>query len=1016
MMMVKNRLVDGQGNLAGFLLEDDGNILQIGSRGMYAEHIIEWLRESGYKYISYDCDIISPDGINIKELASLPLKFETPEDETMFYDEDELALPESECLQYFELVEEQVEAYEFKQPIQVLINTREELERFLDMQQRLMTMAPDRVELRPINSFTAKEALYTVDEYAESESAKHYIGIMEGLRKWGTYESDKLIKYFYSQGVIDNTEDSHYNLIKGYTAWGIPGFNMDCYNVEITSKISKDCLGKDRVRTEILNTILSTDGYLHYRGDKIDVNDVSSIDNLKYVPNFEEEFFEKLNTRRDTAEVIECVRKSPKIHLLAISKDSSGYRREVTIDVDALAIKDSSGLNCIYNSMFSIRLQDGTSVSLSNFKDRREFELYTVARTHVLDLSSSKVRVAPANSSFEVMRNIGVSDYTALRYIAYRAGTKENNARAGLEFPPYDAVMNFLKGIPDFVCKELDIDTDEIEDLDIFDALEVVRSKAVLADESGKGISPSAAKIVEQLNLISNITNGIFSVDKIYEGQRLDTASTTHILTNTLLTSVGMVYDLSTITVADLINILTSGEQLPYDIDRSISNRENKYYGAYYDMADINQTRILQSTSLIYVTKIFREASNRLNQREDRPYAIECVKFDNTKGGFTYSNIGRIAEIYRKALDEALTGKRRKLVEIEIMKMRAEEIGCGIYMDIAFAKSPEALKYEYTINTFGLEVTVKLDFDFVRNIYMNNVRKSIKFTTLADYVEYEISSQNIFNTYCINATINPWSVVSKTDTPIESYPFGINYLKEKTLGSFGDSYLSRVLNSGNRVVELSSISNGQLLNTTLDLFGTEDLDDIPIEDLEVLIARGETEETFQNYYRRFTHYNNLAANDGKLLLAIPLRSDLMYKNLSFIDKETPVVVESPEYNNLEQTKDKFRFLTNFDRFSYVAKTENRITSKSYIEELSLNGDLRLVSRWLPLLLGTFKPTDVTIVSGLSLSVIRGGEIKEYKFPMADGEIKTLLDQGNIYQIGANEYAIKSSGKLYKMEA
>lgn len=216
------------GQLCGYLLEQDGIEMVVEMRDLYDSTIVEGLRAAGYQYHDYYGDITNEVGIPINELTATTL---SPEDNTSFMGMlAETAYTEQQMLQYFSLNMKNLQTVEFREPIEVLIHTREELVQYLLKFNRIRSTAVAFDELRPLNAICAKEALFTVQELEEDQRIQEYMGYIEKRRTFITRSMLRNTQdFFISQGLMSEEERDDADIfVKAWCAWGPEGINATC--------------------------------------------------------------------------------------------------------------------------------------------------------------------------------------------------------------------------------------------------------------------------------------------------------------------------------------------------------------------------------------------------------------------------------------------------------------------------------------------------------------------------------------------------------------------------------------------------------------------------------------------------------------------------------------------------------------------------------------------------------------------------------------------------------------------
>ena len=121
--IISRKVDDGQ--VVGYLLEQEGLRFIVELRDLYEQEILESLIESGYEYHDYYGDITTKDGIAINELSAEPI---TPDDNLSFKGAfAQQALTEQQALRYFRTNMSNIVTVQFREPVKIIIHNRDEL-------------------------------------------------------------------------------------------------------------------------------------------------------------------------------------------------------------------------------------------------------------------------------------------------------------------------------------------------------------------------------------------------------------------------------------------------------------------------------------------------------------------------------------------------------------------------------------------------------------------------------------------------------------------------------------------------------------------------------------------------------------------------------------------------------------------------------------------------------------------------------------------------------------------------
>lgn len=231
-MRVIERKTKG-GSLVGYLLELDAGLNAIvPETSLYDEGIVSDLLEAGYKYYDYHGNIKSPDGVCVKDLASSEVDESNQEDADamLLYNDFQSLYTEQEMQKYFQFDVENINKVEFREPINVICRTRQELMEYLERFSQDNKQVLSFIDLLPINALCDKEALFTLQERIDnSKEFQNAMRLIEKRRVFrDKYQLLRLLDGCADMGIIEKKDEyTDADVLEVYTAWGIEGLNVN---------------------------------------------------------------------------------------------------------------------------------------------------------------------------------------------------------------------------------------------------------------------------------------------------------------------------------------------------------------------------------------------------------------------------------------------------------------------------------------------------------------------------------------------------------------------------------------------------------------------------------------------------------------------------------------------------------------------------------------------------------------------------------------------------------------------
>ena len=1017
-------------------------------RGLYEKDAMQGLIAAGYKYLDYHGNIITPEGINIKNMAE---SIYTADKITMTLAVawEDNSLSEEEASVYFSR-DFETQEIQLKEP-KVEIKTREELIEYLNMYIRCKRLRMPLEDVRPLNSFVAKEALFTLEEIVSNSINRVYMDIIEERRKLSSYGAyQKLVKFLQSEGVLKEKYNKD-DFVEAYTAWGFCGIKTPIvkkhtrYNVcssildtyEYGENINKD----KKKRVELC--LLDKQGKIHYSGGVVDLSDFEDFEALSVAPVKENEYFNALNSKgrwNTEYKVIRCFIVDEKTRFYMTMIDTTGVRYTARIDSNNMVISDPRS-NILIQDFIGIKSIDGRLISVENAINVDKFDITELIYSKMREYIRKRTIKAPVNNSFEMCMKEGVSPVSAISYLGTQVtNEKELNEMIGSDIDYTDAGLMYLNGLDEDIIKRYNPKDIEYETIEELTDIMCNTREEMIADGTylivGKNDFGKEADAVRKDIMIRPVENLEFVRDALYEDLTIDNFGNGKIrdcgdnlsvltqLTQTLLQKIIEDQGDSYLTPQKAAQLLINIEETNYiNFQEVIPMRDAAYFGYLKDRATLNRKRALESNFVVYITRVFRESAN-IPVDQQRHYVFQCISLDKTKknspAAITHM---RITEDVESAINnrENIDYTIRRFLIIEAPSIALNLMYAILFkkVNVAGEKDGEvAIEMDVPIGNDVITIVIKIklrDYQFSANPM--NYKRNL-YCTLYDWC-YEEFVCGKWRMYCINAEINPWMVKPKGNFKIPVYNFALNYILNDTLQSLSPAFVERVKKEKAKVAEFCEtfstsglLESGDNCDEVLDILkGNSANVDTCIEN-SVLI------ETLEDYYNRFAFHNKEASADGKYLKRMRLKTDVGFKNFAALFNPNPI--EDDEYESLVEVKQKNLWLT--QNTPELIGTENANTNmiENKGNRLSVFHydlmDFTKTLNWNELRRGEFKQYGICFIVGTRFKcVTQKGEVERDLSMISKEDADAFVDKGVFYRLGAREYLIKTATEDYVLE-
>ncbi len=816
----------------GYTLNDDGSEYSVVERGLYSSGILEGLIEAGYKILNYHGDILTSEGINIKDMIETPCTATEDEIQMMLDEAAEGVLSEAEATEFFAR-DIEINEIKFKEP-KVTIKTREELIDYLYRCKRLKRYSFNIEDIKPLNSFVAKEALFSCEELAkiENKEIRSLFTVIENRRKLSSYGAYKeLIKFLQKEGVLEENYTAD-DVRAAYMAWGICGIKTPVINKYTKIGDISDIFHKpnDNIITNFTNRhrevcLIDKNGIVHYSDGILDLSDVDEFEKETVMPESESTYY---NIMRSTNKwetdyyAINCLVRKARTCTYYEMMDESGTSYTVRMDDAHVVFCDVRNIFYSGNSLF-VRMLSGIYASIDKVHTEEDYACYNMLLTKAKDIVKAKTFQVPVKSSYELIVNEGVSPEAAVRYIARKVYEEKEEGFAA-EINYIDAFQYYRKGPDKQIIKKYNPEDYEYGSLDeLIDIMCATRDemenegKYLVVNKNDNSIEASMVRDeirerpIEQLEFVKEVKCGNITIGNMEIGRKIDGSAEIQQIASLIeliikIETKGRVINLTEVT--QYIKNIEDNKIL--NINSVIKERSAKFWGYLKDRAILNSARAKQATELVYITKVFREISNRPSE-EQRHYAFECIHFSIGKND--KRELAMQKEI-SDAVREAILEMKELTSQIkEILILEADSIGAKLLFKIMFEQvdtmigdnhSEIILKEKFTVSNFiNADMLIKIS-NITFNILRSDSYKQVRYCTLYDWCDNEISSNTAFNLYCVNANINPWKVTPKEGFTIPSYNFMVNYYAPATLEkAFPQQLIDKIKNEKAKVTSIS---------------------------------------------------------------------------------------------------------------------------------------------------------------------------------------------------------------------
>ncbi len=1041
-MKVTNKLISA-GEHIGYILADEGldEPEYVLKQGVFSELYLTALIESGYKVFNYNADDI--EDVSGQKLIDLPEK-EVDLDKNMLNYMNEVALSamsDVDASKYYSYREEL--SVKFLDPVSVEISTREDLLLYLDQCAIFINKNGYSPDNRPLNSFVAREALFSCDEIKRGGDICKYLPIIEKRRIFRDVRAYKyLIKWLVDNAKLDMRNLSYVSLIQAYMAWGVDGLKDSCIRIDVKNNVDGafNTLN-DRMRNDIGWNRTQHIGILDsnlvlYNGKKsLDISQITEFGReplilkndgtlLKYRRNMSTWGSNAIPVGVYEADI------SNRIYYSLISEEGYPYVFKCTHNRQILY---SGGFPMSTGIMFQIRSSYvGITYDITRTPNEDTYYLWNMAIAKANDIIKKVVVPIPVSSTFEMIIKEGVSPLSAIKYIAYQIFYNKdkyssNGYRNFLDQTPFymRAMEKYCQPLPDELLKSLEMQNvsyDDIEDFlikteDVPD--EIIQS--LMSDESKntKGMSPldkmadalvfKPLSYLDELRFVQNCLDNQVCIGAMGDGMESDGMSNLVQLAEFIMTC--SYYELGKDADANKISayIADFENRTSINIKSILRVRDKGYKGYLEDLCSLRGTRAYTASYWMWVNKVYREMSNESADKQ-RHYMMEVISYKNDK-----RVTGQLADAVLKSAKDC-SEDVYKLIELSAYYVAAR-IFYSIIAGALEQDSQGDYHFEYKFNEDKLDVVIdRYLYAEVRNKF--NPADNIRYISLYEYCNAEYSESGEFNFMCVNADINPWYVTPKSGMGLKSYNFAVNYQPIEVFNNNSEAWKNKLAECNGKTTYAIGKLNGDqwVINKTMD-YMTESECPYTEADISSVLQNGIV-ESVRSYYKRWMFTRKSTKGVGTLV-RMPLKQDIVYGGLAKyfgVDSSQDLVIdEIGSYKGSE-------FLTTLDpivisgsKTEYKGIESNGSKAKK-IKIIDIPFDIIISAT--KVLRGTFRPSCNTFMGSSMLTILQNGsKLNEYRInELNDEMLNTLAAKQICYQINRHSFLFFADNGVFIVEA
>ena len=952
-MKLKNVYKEQNGNVVGFLVED-GIAYCISPKLLYSEMIIRQMVEAGYEYHDYNYEHITYHGESIVDLPALLPDTNTNLEILMNNKNGKhRILSDAEASKYYTFTgNADTPVIEFSTMKEYLINTREELERYVKEQEAKASIDVNTPVL-PLNMIVNPEIYFTPNEILAGNAL--YARAIR-LRKFNSFNQyKKSCDILADLGFMSPNDTSARSFLQAWYAFGPDLIKGDVTKYKFSYDVDGEFQNGDRLPVEIKGE-RGEDGYssnsqnrifkpgifdtrtgevVDSEGNRYSTGGVVSFDMGERKPIYlTQSIFTKVRMGKgfEQYRVIPSVGYTDCTDRIYFTVKDGSY--DVEVKIDLYRIRVSFGQQAApFDVPFTIASMFADLCYNIEFVDSEEkYNKVLLSQFHAIAKSKDLTIDPIFRSNADYLQTMGMNPISITkRYITEFRKDPGMYTELNPAWREQDdlicAIELYVKPIPDYIRDAFELPATIVtksQFLDYVDpsayALKLQMSQDISSqDESAPSFVPTtmnssqATSYVYSLvregieheplnyytfiNFIDGILNGTESYGALFEGISED-AKINIEGCSAILRAVAHAVN-PTANIEEFSRILADIDTY-VNVNTIYRRRTSAAVGCIRDLAEDARRRYSDDVyAFTYVTKVFRELSNK-PATEQRPYMLELFAFCNRNKAELkcrrdfrelVSNALQDIEVVPGDLSYDIPFERyantvatKAQLSQDFAGMAGAELLFRCFIGVHSGKIPVDRDYAHTLRIgAGVNVTCIIPAGLLQEVKAMNPANLRKYVTLYEYTELEVTmfekDEAVSQFTCINADIDPWNVNPKPGFSIKSYPLMVNYFNPKILGqNVGTALTSKYIADGVKVVEDLVFNKGVTpLIPDTDYSMSDAI--VPVaeryEDLNCLLDLSSSEST-RAYIKRWNLLRKKAKDEGKVLLTMPLKQDVLY--------------------------------------------------------------------------------------------------------------------------------------------
>ena len=725
-------------------------------------------------------------------------------------------------------------------------------------------------------------------------------------------------------------------------------------------------------------------------------------------------------------------------------------------------------LSCNENFVYASAI-DNAVIPFNEVHSDDEYYAWNLALLKATSLVKAKTATVPYMSTAEFLIKDGITPISAVNYVAHEVCKKpqyRTNKKYPLSIPGDDlrsALDIYLEDVPEYILEAFMLSIEDLENGiesfieladvdDLMDRREAMLSNQLLPGMPGydptykdvttakgkddiqraqaeayirkNGGQHDAVDYYTKVKFVSDCLHGVLSVSNFGDGKLDDAGSALMVAAEVMMTAIIATYgSVNSQAIEELSNIENSDM---IDIMRVFKTRDNAYKGYMIDYATYRNRRSNETTWIwAYCTKIFREISNAPVDKQ-RPYLMEIVTIENKKPDLIFRQL--MHECVRLSMEkvdfsEKLFGNDGEFEKWSLKKCAMSSIdymAARLFFFIfagGVKTAPVNGIYYVDFNLYDdVNITVEIPSEVYDLVKSFNADAHRKYITVYDWCKYEFNAYSKdaqFVMCMVNADIDPWHVKPKKGYSIKTYNLMDNYYDAATLDKANGVGFWQGAKENNAIVTANPIKDVVHISFIPEV--TPDDAKFIRQELEYASEPSHMEtfltrdifEPITAYIKRWTLERNKARELGKELVSIPLKQDIIYRNMASIYCD-----EMPDVNPIyaDALPNNRAFTTDFT-VGKVNWSTFANSSTIAIEMKKCNLDSINSANITPIELAKVKDvlTSGTIGEGIYVSgnfinfAVDGTTFRMLATTLSAEDISNLIQSGIITPIGEKKY-------------